>query len=286
MNLGNLYKSKTDYENCEIFLIKSLTILEQIHSPLHPSRAVLYLNLGKLYKKREDHNNCEIFYLKALTVLENMLPDDSLELASLYVKLGKLYSKKDDPDKSLNFYSKALEIRTSVLNSTHPDLTSLYLLLGQFYCVALNFADSDHFLSKAIQIQVEVPPKKHPDFAKFYTTVADIYQKWIDSNLAPYSVSNKLQLLYEKAVEAFQAVSPSDKIELAKLYKKLGNVCTTITFALSKSMEYKLKALNLFEENLPLDHPDIFTMYVTIKIKCGYGRQKQIEELYLKALEL
>ena len=96
----------------------------------------------------------------------------------------------------------------------------------------------------------------------------------------------KIKLFYEKALEAFQVLSPSDKPKLAKIYKSLGNAWSKIISKLLDCKEYNLKALNLFEESLPLDHPDIYTMYRTMEIMYMHDGPNIIERLYLKGLRL
>jgi tetratricopeptide (TPR) repeat protein len=87
-NLGNLFESKGDLVQAEVFLMKCLEVNNTVLPRNHSDLATIFHDLAIMFDSKGDLEQAEQFYVKSLEIMEVVLPSDNPYLASIYNSLG------------------------------------------------------------------------------------------------------------------------------------------------------------------------------------------------------
>ena len=75
-NLGNIYRSLSNYSKAKILLKKTLEITEEVLGEKHPDTATSYNNLAGLYEKIGDYEKALQYVMKAYQIYKKILPEN------------------------------------------------------------------------------------------------------------------------------------------------------------------------------------------------------------------
>jgi tetratricopeptide (TPR) repeat protein len=277
--IGLLYHhSKGDYLRAEEYLMKSLSIRQEVLPTNHPDLAGIFIILGNLYYSEGDYPKAEEYYLKCLSIWEEVLSASHPDLALIYNNLGDLYRNIGDNSKAEEYMMKGLTIWREVLPAKHPDLALIYSNLGNLYHNKGDYLRAEEYLMKGLSIRQEVLPANHTDLASIYNSLGELYRRKGDNS--------KAEEYLMKCLSIWQKVLPINHPYLAGIFINLGSLYYSERDD-TRAEEYYLKCLSIWQQVLPANHPDLALIYNNLgglyKIK---GDSRRAEEYFLMCLSI
>ncbi len=122
--LGMIAQERRNFDQAEMWYLKSLAIEEKLRN--EHGRAITYHQLGRLAQERHDFDKAEIWYLKSLAIKEKLRNEHGA--AFTYHQLGRLAQERRDFDQAEIWYLKSLAIKKKLRNE--HETASTYHQLG------------------------------------------------------------------------------------------------------------------------------------------------------------
>jgi tetratricopeptide (TPR) repeat protein len=248
-NVGTIYLRREDFVRAANNFMAA-TALENILPSNHPTLATSYNNLAEILKEGAQFEQALQFHKRALDILRSSLLPDHPDIATTLNNIGSIYLHMDDRAKALIFYEEALDIQMRS-KAKDIDLASTFNNIG-FVCMANGDASSAlmHFHT-ALAIYRRSLPSQHSFIATALSNVADAL---------------RMTGRYAEALDYFeQALSIeclSNHIR-GMTYNSIAGLYRTLQQT-AKALEHYLLALELLNEHLASDHPDVAKVYTNL----------------------
>jgi tetratricopeptide (TPR) repeat protein len=92
-----------DFTRAEEYLLKSLTIGQEVLPSNHPKLTIIYNSLGSLYLNKGDNTRAEEYLLKCLSIWQEVLPANTTGLSETFRTSGVCIELKETLQKKRNF---------------------------------------------------------------------------------------------------------------------------------------------------------------------------------------
>jgi len=159
-----------------------------------------------------------------------------------------------------------------ILAEDHIDRANIYYNLGHIYSEKSQFDLSLKYYEKSLDIWKNCPNSNEINLANNYNAIATYFWKQSDYQQA-YEA-------FHKALEIFRHLFGDHHITVGMCWNNLGTVISNENDSNSnKILDCYLKALHIFQENLPIHHPNLASLH------CNISRIYKKLEQYDQALE-
>lgn len=165
--LGQINRSKGEYEQAQIELLNGIKILEKLG--MKTKMAVLYNNIGNLFYEISRYSEAEKFFLKALHLRQET--NDTLGLAGTYNNLGLIKHEQNKFKEALSYYRRALQYKS--LDSEPVKKANSLLNSGRAYKDLMIYDSATIALNTANIIYKE--NSDNDGVAKVYINLAELY---------------------------------------------------------------------------------------------------------------
>jgi tetratricopeptide (TPR) repeat protein len=241
-NIGTIYLQREDFVRATTKFIAATT-LENVLPSNHPTLATSYNNLAEILKEGGQFEQALQFHKRALHILRSSLLPNHPDIATTLNNIGSIYLHMDDRVKALTYYEEALAIQMQS-KAKDVDLASTFNNIG-FVCMANGDASSalSHYHT-ALAIYRRSLPLQHPFIATALSNVGDALRMM--GRYAEALENLEQALTIECIPNHIRGMTYSST---ASLYRALQQP--------AKALEYYLLALELLNENLASQHPDV-----------------------------
>ena len=225
--IGMLYMKCHDYDNAEIYLMKSLEEREKIYSPLlkNVDMAKSLENLGDLHKFRGNYSVAEGFYKRSSACLGSPEAKDHFkELSNIMRKIGLTAGARGDnivAQKSFNF---SLELKKKFYGprDKNVDLVEALNHLGYTFAVTGQLAEAIEKYEESIEMQKNMNGDVSSDILVQTLTSLGI----IHAQCGNYIVARDF---LEDALDSIFSIKDRVKevsVSFLSIYLNLGQVCS------------------------------------------------------------
>ncbi len=249
-----------------------------IENPLLLSN--LLQNKANILKYYEDYKEVETLYLKVLKIRQEELGENHFEYVKALINLGKFYHSIGDFQIAESYLKKSEESLKSNYGENFIQLTS-----AKDGLASLNIDLDNH--KKALELYFEEQSifefnnlNKNYEFAMLKSSLAHYY----------YSLRNYKNAIleFEKSIDLYKELFPEnhyyvieEKLELAKLYKEIGNFSeakTIIKSILLDSISNNFQIENYFDGNFLLNEINQQEGFKKVSYKNQLSLLKKVEK--------
>jgi len=247
------------------------------HGKTHLFVANAYSDLSIDYQSIGDLKNAFRYANLSLAMLQHFdLPD---RMAIAYNNIALLYKDKGDYESAIAYMQKAIELNIRTLGPSHREvgvnysnLSHIYISLGRY-----NLAESYAFKAKEIALAVNGFVNK--DYLCANGMLASIYQDARRFDEALRCRQENVEIV-ERMSGEYSAMAATEYHNLGVLLDRMGEH--------DNGAEYMLRAMNIREELLPADHPEIAQSYTSVGAVYGdkgdYGKELEYLQKSLQIL--
>lgn len=257
-----------NYMEVEALLQEALLSFEANYGSTHNKVASILTDLGDFCQQRGAWEEAESHFLRALAVKEKLFGSKDESVGQLFDRLGALFEAGGEIRKSGQYYLRALEVREHALDRDDPeigqrlnDLVILYRVYGLFEKAEPLFLRLLNLEDGADGDRSDVDPADLCSLALFY----QVQKKY-----------GQCEQLYSEALESLVKTNGEDAHpETAWVHGLFGQFYDQ-QYLFKKAEGHLLKALNMTEELLGEDHPDLI-VYLDALTR-HYRLQQRYEE--------
>lgn len=124
-DLARAKKQTGDFEGAREVYRRAIDIVEQLHGPNHPERALLFNNLGVDLTEAGRYEEAETALLQGLALRETLFGANHPEVAHSLTNIGVLYHTRGDFAQARSYYSAAIEIYRRFFEEDSPEIQAL-----------------------------------------------------------------------------------------------------------------------------------------------------------------
>ncbi|CAF3262266.1 unnamed protein product [Rotaria socialis] len=227
-----------------------------------------YYMLGRIKHEKGLFDESIVHYEEVLRRTEpcsitNEKPRNSIKhvlYALCYFGLGATYEINGNTKRAFESYTKALhmfeEAHDGIIDDSpfSPGSTYIYkghclIGLGNFFLIEQNYEQADEYYRKALSLFDTYLPVGHPDQSRARQKIAKITQTY---RCKPIMALED----YKDCLENYLRALPSDHVDIARLYQDMAHSFEQLPNGLENTLEYAMKAANIFGQYLPKDHKD------------------------------
>ena len=277
-NHGRVMHAKGEYNEAEIWYLKSKDIRAQTLGTQDPSYASSLNNLGALEYENGDYNKAAYYYRKSMLIREKALGKESLEYAQSLNNLGLLYYLTGEYAQSEAYFLLALDIREKVLGKTNPQYATSLINLGALYAQKGDYGKAEPLFLQALNIRAEAFGEENAQYAIVLNHLANLhYEKGEFEKALEYALASSE--IWRKTLGTEHPYYAAALCELADLYVDHGDY--------EKAETLYLHAIDIRSHSLPEDHPDYATSLNSLaKLYQLQGEFNKAETLYTKAIAI
>ncbi|CAF1409830.1 unnamed protein product [Adineta ricciae] len=244
-NLGNVQRSRGDYNTALSYFEKALELVQQNFSIEKRIVISLYINVGLLKQTMQDYSGALMCYQEARDICEVYFPSTYSLLASIYHNLGYLYSDMHEYSTALSFYEKSLEMSETFLPGNHLDMSITYNGMGEIYRRQGQYSTAISYFEKVIKIREKTLLPGHIAIATAYNSMGVLYQNTKDYPTA-LSFLQKALRFWEESPYVSHTNFAGTYLNIGSLYKEMKDY--------SNALVYCQKAYDIYQKSLPPHH--------------------------------
>jgi len=226
MQIGNIYRLKSDYAKAKKNVLASIDLFEQINYKEGLTKA--YNTLGKIFRKEGDYFQAMKSYDKSLMLAKEI--NDKESISAAFNNMGIIYKKQGDMQKALEYYIESLKIDEELGNERYMAIS--YNNIGAIEVFLNKYEQALGYFKKALKIQKKQKNKR--SISILYSNIGGVYKE--------EDKYQKALDYYNKALDIEKQLG--NKSRIAKLYTLIGGIYSK-KGKYEKSIEYYDKSLNI-----------------------------------------
>jgi serine phosphatase RsbU (regulator of sigma subunit)/uncharacterized protein HemY len=227
---GFYYMSMTDFADKELYLKKSLQMMQELKD--NAGEALCFDQLGRMKGGKNQYSEAIQFYSSSIQLKEGL--GDLAGMANGYSSVGRIYTHIGSYDKALECYIKALKIAESINNK--KKICEVYISMGVISYEQKKFKETIAYMNKALA--VEGNQTNMQNLSYIYNNLAISYQSLNNHTTSLAYHFKALKLNEEMGNDAGTAVSYNN---ISGVYASIGKT--------REALHYILKSIALNEKN-------------------------------------
>lgn len=230
------------------YLEKSISYNQFNIRLINTATAKLCNNFALFHLENGNYEIAEKYYKISKNICEEIIDINPEFLAASYNNLALLYKKQQRYEEAESLYVKANNLLRSKLGETNLDTAISYDNLALLYQKQGKYKEAELLHIKAKNIFEESLGENHLNTAKSYNNLALLYNSQGKNELAkPLFIKSKD--IREKILGKNHPLTAASYLNLGALYFEQGK--------LKEGLELCQQALNIFQNTLPVGHPQI-----------------------------
>ena len=250
--LGDAYKSYTQYVKAEIAYQESLNLYQKLLGDSHPKVANSLNNLAALYRAMGRYSDAEPLYGRSLHIYETHLGANHPYTATSLNNLAALYYVMGRYNDAETLYGRSLQIRETQLRADHPDTAQSLNNLAELYRAIGRYSDAETLYRRSLQIRETQLGSDHPDTAASLNNLAALYEAMGRNSDAEPLYVRSLRIM-ETQLGSDHPSTGASLNNLAGLYRAMGRY--------SEAEPLYLRTLEIWTKSLGEDHPHTQTAW-------------------------
>jgi len=252
--LGELYFTQMRQAECEVTLLKSISIFEKEKGPSSQSLVHPLDRLGVLYTAQHKHDLSRSTLERALQISESNSGADSVETANVIYDMACAYlaiGENLELEKAEQYLMRALAIKESNLGPWDVDVSHVLLRMGAMYLEHDKFADAEECLSRSLLIR---EAKLGPDHSR----VAQCLRHLITCYEMQERYSEAISI-GERALAITQKVYGKSNFQTSGVLLRIGTVVLTEgkPGSTQRARKYITEAMDMRKSIFPPNHRNI-----------------------------
>ena len=282
-NLGELLRTKGDYEGAEPLLRKALFISEKNNGSEHPVTGTRLNNLGLVLQIKHDYQSAEAMYRKALAISEETEGPEHPFTGIRLNNLGTLLQDMHDYDAAEQMYRRALMIAEKTQGPQHAHTAARLHNLGDLLRTKGEYAAAGTLLERALTIREKVLGPSHIDTA---STLWQLGNTLVDQEKVDEGLQNILRSLeYFRAIFEMQWGEKNPHF-IGVIRYRLGEIYKNASRYKESREEFQL-ALEIFESKHTRNSTEVAEVLTGMgKVEALQGDFVQAQKFFAEALEI
>ncbi len=252
IQLAYCYLAQEEFDSAQIFINKSIRLIEKNGGAVHEKVASAYYVRGLIMKAKGDYETAVTDFLLALQIRRQLNDASSSSEANIMTMLGGVYDDMNEFDRAIEWYVKAEKKLSEAGKEVSTEAASCYLNMMSSYNNKGNYRAALEYGNKVIEAYSSLSLTNHANVASAYAKFGEIY-----SNLGDYG---KAEEYFSRALLMFEAHHGHKQSAIGTLYQRLGGIYAR-TAEPAKAIEYSLKGTLLYEQVFGDVHPQTGIMY-------------------------
>jgi tetratricopeptide (TPR) repeat protein len=170
-NLAVIYRTLINYEQAEVYFLKSIELEKKISTNETIALAVSFNQIAGLYQNLSKYKDAEFYYLEAVRIFEKINGDNHIRNCPSYNNLSGFYFKRGNLKLAKEYQQKSLAIRLAEFGENHPDVAVGYWWLGTFCKKEEKYQEALDYFYKAHEIFLRFFSKEHPRVQNLQTFI-------------------------------------------------------------------------------------------------------------------
>lgn len=276
IGLGVFYEEQGTYDQAARWYENCRYVTQNRFGSSHLAVAESLHYLGWLYNYQGRHLEAESRLKEALELRKFLLGYNHPDVATSWNALGTFYLHQKSYREAKRLLRRALKLRKRLLDNNHPNVAvSLIQLAGLFQHIE-RYPEAETLYLEALEIEESLQGKKQdcslePDIATTLNNLATLYIHWgqheaaLGCNQAAMSLYQKAEYWCQKAIELNKDLRGDDHHFVAHHLLNLADICW-LQQRYSEIESLSVKALEIFERRLGVNHPNSVTIRKELKI--------------------
>lgn len=273
---ASVYLENGKYKTAFEYFHKSLSIREEILSPMHPDIATSNNNIAISYYDLGDYENALKYHHKAIKIAEKVLHAEHPDLATYYNNIALTFNELENFKNAFKYHHKAIDIREKIDNK-NPDLSISYNNIALTYMALKDYQNALMYQRRAIDtiLSNEILDPRHLDMASYYNNIAVTYRY-----LKNYEDALKYFL---KSINIREEILEPQHPNLAHSYNNVALLFGSLK-DYKNAIEYHQKAIKIAEEIFDSTDLNLGSYYSGMALTfCDSGNFSQALVYYLKS---
>lgn len=245
---GAYLHQRTNYQEAEPLLLRSLAIREMELGPEHLDVAASLNGLVLLYNEQGRYGEAEPLCVRALAIREKSLGPEHPDVAQSLQNLASLHNWQGRYSEAEPLHQRSLAIREKTLGMEHLDVAGGLTELALLYYWQGRYNEAEQINRRALAIREKALGPEHPDVAGSVQNLALMYD--LQGRYA------EAEPLYRRSLATWEKAFGFDHPETATALNNLAMFCDQ-QGKYGEAEPLFLRALAMYESVLGPDHPHV-----------------------------
>jgi CHAT domain-containing protein/lipopolysaccharide biosynthesis regulator YciM len=203
--LGELYSSRGDFTQAELFLQRALTIKEKAKDAKILDIVLSLDALANLHFKKGAYSQAEAFHLRTLTIAEKNASANPELLAAALVSLASFYQARGNYKQAEQFYRRGVEILERLGGGSLPEAL---IDLANLYKVTAEYEKAEPLLKRAVNLY-EQAKEPNPEYTSNAQLALGVFYQLIDDY-------QQAEVFHQRAVALIEKTHGEDAVGLVR----------------------------------------------------------------------